>query len=160
MNYEKKQLVGLVILRVLIGWHLLYEGFVKLINPYWTGAEYLNKSQWIFSGIFRWIAETPDVLKVVDQLNIWLLIFIGIGLIAGIFIRTTCLAGIALLLLYYISNPPLIGTDVMIPLEGNYLFVNKILIEMAALYVLYAFPTGHYIGLDRFLLTNRKGILS
>ena len=32
------QFYGLVVLRVLIGWHFLYEGVSKLINPYWRSA--------------------------------------------------------------------------------------------------------------------------
>ena len=38
---NKCQLYGLVTLRVLIGWHFLYEGVSKLINPYWSSAAYL-----------------------------------------------------------------------------------------------------------------------
>ena len=36
--YAGSQLNGLVLLRVLIGWHFLYEGVSKLINPYWSSA--------------------------------------------------------------------------------------------------------------------------
>ena len=39
---NKCQLYGLVTLRVLIGWHFLYEGVSKLINPYWSSAAYLR----------------------------------------------------------------------------------------------------------------------
>ena len=42
------QLYGLVTLRVLIGWHFLYEGISKIINPYWSSAAYLLDSKWIF----------------------------------------------------------------------------------------------------------------
>ena len=31
-TYSESQLTGLVILRILIGWHFLYEGISKLIN--------------------------------------------------------------------------------------------------------------------------------
>ena len=30
------QQVGLVLLRTLIGWHFLYEGYFKLLHPAWT----------------------------------------------------------------------------------------------------------------------------
>ena len=39
--YSGSQLIGLVILRILIGWHFLYEGISKLVNPYWSSAAYL-----------------------------------------------------------------------------------------------------------------------
>jgi len=49
------QLYGLVTLRALIGWHFLYEGISKLINPYWSSAAYLLDSKWVFSGLAKTI---------------------------------------------------------------------------------------------------------
>ena len=40
-TYSRFQLTSLVALRMLIGWHLLYEGIAKILNPYWTSAGYL-----------------------------------------------------------------------------------------------------------------------
>jgi len=37
----------LITLRFLIGWHLLYEGIFKLINPEWSSMAFLAESQWI-----------------------------------------------------------------------------------------------------------------
>ena len=39
---DDMQLYGLVVLRVLIGWHFLYEGIAKLLNPYWSSAAFLR----------------------------------------------------------------------------------------------------------------------
>ena len=41
----------LLILRIVIGWHFLYEGIVKLTDPNWTSAGYLAESKWILAGI-------------------------------------------------------------------------------------------------------------
>jgi len=150
-TYSNTRLVALVILRVLIGWHFLYEGIAKLLNPYWTSAGYLSESKWLFSGLFTSLVENPGVLKVVDFLNIWGLIAIGIGLIAGCLTQIASISGIVLLLFYYISNPPFIGYQYSLPAEGSYLIVNKILIETLALFVLTLFPTGKAVGLDRFI---------
>ena len=60
------QLYGLVILRVLIGWHILYEGVSKLINPYWSSAAYLLDSKWIFSGLAKTIVSNPTLLTISD----------------------------------------------------------------------------------------------
>ena len=35
---------ALVALRLAVGWHFLYEGVLKLQNPYWTSADYLAQS--------------------------------------------------------------------------------------------------------------------
>ena len=40
-DYNQYQLVSLSLLRLLIGWHLLYEGMAKLSNANWTSAAYL-----------------------------------------------------------------------------------------------------------------------
>lgn len=154
------RLTGLVILRVLIGWHFLYEGLAKLINPYWSSAGYLSEAQWIFAGLFKIILSSPAVLSVVDFLNIWGLILIGLGLITGLLARPAAVAGMVLLALYYLANPPFIGYTYSAPSEGNYLFVNKNLVELAALWVLAVFPTGRVIGLDRLVSVcrlRRKG---
>jgi len=51
MEYSKWQSGLLVALRFLIGWHLLFEGLYKLINPAWSSVAFLLESKWIFSGI-------------------------------------------------------------------------------------------------------------
>jgi thiosulfate dehydrogenase [quinone] large subunit len=151
LNYSTIQLTALVILRMLIGWHLLYEGISKLINPYWSSAGYLMESKWLFSGWFQSIVANPTALKIVDFLNEWGLIAIGLGLIAGVLTHVATIAGIVLLLLYYFANPPFVGMTYSMPTEGSYLIVNKTLIEAAALFVLALFPTGRKIGLDLFI---------
>jgi thiosulfate dehydrogenase [quinone] large subunit len=142
-------------LRVLIGWHFLYEGLTKLMDPHWSAAPFLLESKWIFAGLYKAIAANPSVLSAVNVLNIWGLILIGLGLILGCLTRIATVAGMFLILLYYLSNPPFIGLYYAIPSEGNYLIVNKNLIEMAALFVLLFFPTGHIIGVDRFIYRMR-----
>jgi len=76
-SYNTFQLVALVVLRILIGWHFLYEGITKLLNPSWTSFSFLNESQWIFAGIFKWMAATPVILSFVDFFNIWGQVLIG-----------------------------------------------------------------------------------
>ena len=153
--YSQAQLFALVALRVLIGWHFLYEGISKIANPYWSSANYLLESKWIFSSIFTSIVANPAALKIVDLLNEWGQIAIGVGLIAGSFTQVATIAGIVLLLLYYVSTPPLVGLTYSIPTEGSYLLVNKNLIEMAALIVLALFPTGRLVGLDIFIFRKK-----
>ena len=147
-HWSRFQTIGLVTLRMVIGWHFLYEGLAKLTNPYWTSAGYLAESKGWFSGYFLDLAANPTALTVVDYLNIWGLMLIGIGLILGAFTRIATVAGIVLLALYYLAAPPLVGFTYPMPTEGSYLIVNKTLIELAALGVLLVFPTGGLVGLD------------
>lgn len=145
------QTTTLVLLRMLIGWHLLYEGIAKLLAPNWTSASFLKESQWILSGFSEWIISNPGVLQVVDFLNTWGLIAIGIGLILGLFTRLAAFSGAALLFIYYLNNPPMIGLEYSLPTEGNYLMVSKTLIEAVALLVLAGFPSGSVFGLDIYM---------
>ena len=143
---------ALVTLRILVGWHFLYEGLVKLLNPYWTAADSLAQSQGIFSGAFHWLVADPSRLLVVDALNRWGLVLIGVGLIAGLLTRSATVAGILLLALYYFCNPPFPYYASSLPAEGSDLVVNKVLIELVALWVLLTLPTGGVVGLDRLLV--------
>ena len=110
-SLSRTQSAFLVLLRIFIGWHLMYEGIAKLLTPDWTSAGYLENSRWLFSGIFHTLAGSEGALQVVDFLNIWGLILIGIALLLGFLTRYVSIAGMALLSLYYLANPPFIGMD-------------------------------------------------
>jgi uncharacterized membrane protein YphA (DoxX/SURF4 family) len=140
----------LILLRVAIGWHFLYEGLVKLASPGWTSAPFLAESRWLFSGAFHWIAAHPAVLWVVDQLNVWGLLLIGLALVLGAFSRFAAVSGIVLLSLYYVASPPLPGLPAN-GAEGSYLIVNKNLVEILALCVVAVFPARGFFGLERRL---------
>jgi thiosulfate dehydrogenase (quinone) large subunit len=150
-NYTNAQAFFIVTLRILIGWHFLYEGIVKLVNPNWSSIGFLLDSKGFLAGFFQSLTENPSVLNVVDFLNIWGLILIGISLMFGIFTRLGVAAGAVLLAFYYVSHPPFPSLTYAAPSEGNYLIVNKTLIEMAALLVLFVFPSGKIAGLDRLI---------
>ena len=74
----------LTALRILVGWHFLYEGIAKLMAPGWTAKGYLMGSKWFFAGIFHQMAASPEVMKAVDFLNIWGLILIGLSSFCGV----------------------------------------------------------------------------
>ena len=162
MNKNNQPPVWLfTIIRILIGWHFLYEGLVKLMNPAWSAAPFLRESTWIFSGFFRTLASDPGLLKIINFLNVWGLILIGLGLLLGIFIRVAATAGAGLLLLYYLALPPITGYMIN-GSEGNYIWVNKNLIEMAVL-VMYVFLPGKWsygisnlFNLGKFFKGKRK----
>ncbi len=155
-NYTKTQLTILVLVRIAIGWHFLYEGMVKLFIPSWTSASYLENSRWIFSGIFQGIAANPGLLNLADFLMIWGLILIGLGLMLGALTRIATWSGIFILTLFYVAYPPFVGLDYGVPAEGFYLIVNKNLIELLVLILLARFSTGDIFGLDRFYNLIKK----
>ena len=157
-KYSTVQSIGLLLLRLAIGWHFLYEGLVKLMDPNWSSAGYLAESRWLLGGVFHWILAHPLALAVVDQLNIWGLVLIGAGLFLGLFTRAFAVCGIVLLSLYWMANPPLVGLNYEMFTEGNYLVVDKNLVEMMALLVTALFPASYVWGLDRIFSSFRSNL--
>lgn len=155
-HFKKSQLTWLVILRVAIGWHFLYEGLVKLLNPNWSPLGYLLDSKGVFAPFYKMLASGPVILSIVDHLNQWGLILIGIGLILGYLTKLSAYSGMVLLAFYYLSHPPFIGLNYALPNEGSYLIIDKVLIEFFALGVLTAFSTGRYYGLDSLIFKRKN----
>jgi len=156
MHYAKHQSFALVILRIAIGWHFLYEGGVKILNPHWTAKSYLLDSGGFMKGFFESIAGNPTLLSISDATNAWGLTLIGLSLIIGLFTRVSSAAGIILLLLYYMSHPAFPGIEYLFPSDGSYFIVNKTLVELFALLVIYVFPTSHIFGLQRLIKSNKS----
>jgi uncharacterized membrane protein YphA (DoxX/SURF4 family) len=138
------------ILRILVGWHFLYEGIVKLFNPNWSSASYLMESKWMFSGFFHWLISNSTTLKVADFLNTWGLLIIGLCLFIGIFTRIASIFGALLLLMYYIASPPFVYSS--IPSTSHFYLINYNLIEAVLLIGLAIFPKDYLWGVQRFIL--------
>ena len=160
---SRAQSLLLVALRTLIGWHFLYEGYFKLVTPGW-GADGMPLGAWSSSGylrvasgplasLFHAIGSSPWI-GAVDQVVAVGLALTGAGLMLGLFTQTACVGGIALLSLFYLSAIPTTG----LPgprMEGAYLLVNKNLIELVALMVVFTFRTGTIAGLDQWFASSR-----
>ncbi|HOL71842.1 MAG TPA: DoxX family protein [Bryobacteraceae bacterium] len=143
----------LALLRIIIGWHFLYEGWAKLTTPGWSSASYLKFSTGPFGPLFHWMGANEAIVRISDQLNIWGLTLIGLALMLGVLIRPAALAGIGLLALYYLAYPPLFGPVSGVS-EGQYLIVNKNLVELFALVAILAFPAKS-LGIEALLRRNR-----
>jgi thiosulfate dehydrogenase [quinone] large subunit len=162
-SYSKTQTFWLIALRMLIGWHFLYEGIVKVLNPKWTSLAYLTDSKGWFAPFFHNLAASQSTVNTIDFLNEWGLVLIGLGLMVGCLTRIAAIGGMVLLAFYYLSHPPFIGSEYLLPSEGAYLWINKNLIELVALGVLCVFPTEHVFGLDYYICkfkTKSKSLLT
>jgi uncharacterized membrane protein YphA (DoxX/SURF4 family) len=148
-------LAGIALLRIVIGWHFLYEGLTKLWDPSWSAAGYLRSSEWVLADLFHWMAATPSILEVVNFLNIWGLILIGAALMLGVLTRAASIAGILLLGLYYAAHPPLLGFEQGVA-EGSYLLVNKNVVEMVALLLLAIIPGSGFGGIGGYLAAGLR----
>ncbi len=141
----------LTALRLVVGWHFMYEGIAKLMIPDWSAKTYLMGSKWIFAELFHQMAASPQVMNGIDFLNVWGLILIGFSLITGLFIRWSSVAGAVLLLFYFVTYPPIPGYTMGNIAEGSYLVVNKVLIEFFILVVFAGLPGDFMFGADRWI---------
>ena len=126
------------LLRMLIGWHFLYEGLFKLIQPGgWSCEGYLRTSRWIAAPVFNKIAATPWLLEITNQMNMWGLTLIGLALIVGIMVRPAAFFGVVLLAFYYVAQPPFLAPSA----DGHFLWVDRNLVEAVALLAVMAVPS-------------------
>lgn len=137
---SKIQKISLLLLRVSIGWLFLYAGISKFNAASWSAAGYLNSAKTLPS-LYHWFAS-PGVLPITNILNEYGQILIGISLIIGLFVRYSSIAGILMMVLYYIPilNFPMVG-------EHSYI-VDEHVIYSFVLLVLAVFRAGKVYGLD------------
>ncbi len=139
----------ITIIRVAIGWHFLYEGISKLFIENWSSQSYLANTSGFLSGFYHWLAGGETLVQVVDFMNVYGLILIGLALFTGIFIRIASVGGILLLALYYFAYPPY-GTSLFGGSEGHFYIVDRNFLEA---FLLLWFMIGKQagFGLDELL---------
>jgi uncharacterized membrane protein YphA (DoxX/SURF4 family) len=99
----------------------------------------------------RWLWLVPKSWTLIDFLDWstrWFLLVVGVLLMAGLFTRLSCFAAAGFLLLTILTQPSLPWIPAPPNSEGNYLVINKNVIEMVALLVLMTTRSGCWFGLD------------
>jgi thiosulfate dehydrogenase [quinone] large subunit len=171
---SRGRVLALVLLRVIVGWHFLYEGYYKLLVPGWSKAGaplaawsasgYLKTATGPFASLFHALGSTDVTLfawngvdftttGIVDVLVPIGLVCAGVSLVLGLFTQLGAWVAFLFLTLFYVAYIPTAGVPEP-HAEGTYLIVNKTLVELAAVAVLIAFRTGDLAGLD--LLRRRS----
>lgn len=144
----------LTLLRVAIGWHFLYEGISKLAAGDWSASGYLQNSHGFLSGFYHWLASSEGLMMVVDPLNMYGLVAIGLALFLGIMIRPAAICGALLLGSYYFAYPPF-GASFALRGEPGLYVVNAVFIE-AAILVVFGFLDDKGYGLGPLVLNVLK----
>ncbi len=155
---------SLVLLRTLIGWHFLYEGYYKLMLPgwsslgtplgQWSAAGYLKAASGPFAPWFHALAASGSSGWIDVAIPI-ALVAIGLSLTLGLLTQVGAWAALILLTLFYAAAIPLGGVPAP-GAEGTYLVVNKTLIEWGAVLVVALFRTGRLAGLDLLLARRAR----
>jgi uncharacterized membrane protein YphA (DoxX/SURF4 family) len=94
--------------------------------------------------------STP-LLWWIDGITAWALAIIGGCLLLGLLTRTNCVLAAGFLLMTYFIAPPWPWLPTPPNVEGNYLFVNKNVVEMFALMALATTASGRWFGVDALL---------
>jgi len=159
---------SLVFLRTVVGWHFLYEGYYKLMLPgwtragaplnHWSAAGYLHASSGPFAGLGHALAN-PAIVSWLDLLIPIALLLIGLSLVLGLFTQLGTWGALGLLTMFYLTNIPLAGGP-QPNMEGNYLIVNKTLIEWAAVLVVLTRHTGRIAGLDTLWTRDTTDVIA
>jgi thiosulfate dehydrogenase [quinone] large subunit len=167
MRLSGLQQTTLVVLRTLVGWHFLYEGYTKLLHPAWgqqgaplapwSSAAYLKGATGPLAPLFHWMGSAPWIGSL-DLVVAVALAAVGVSLMLGLFTQAGCGGAIGLLASFYLSAIPMGGIDPRA--EGTYLIVNKNLIEACAVGVLFAFRTGSIAGLDLLRARSKSETVS
>lgn len=101
INATKPQKFFLVLSRITVGWMFFYAGITKVLNPQWSAEGYLKGAK-----SFVWFFQTlldPNILPIINFMNKWGLVLLGVSLIIGLFVRFSSLLGIILMTLYYLA---------------------------------------------------------
>ncbi len=145
-------MIAITVLRVLVGWHFLYEGIAKLTSPSWSAAGYLKQARGPFAGPVQVAGQPAEPARQCGPHH-------DVGADdrrraadprpvhaareprrrSGSSCCSTC------------ANPPFVGYFYSLPSEGSYLIVNKNLVELGALVVILVTGSGRFAGLDRIV---------
>jgi len=156
LSLLNRQAFALVLLRTIIGWHFLYEGYYKLVVPgwsrqgellaRWSASGYLKAATGPFAGLFHALGSSAAA-PLIDRVIPVALVAIGLSLTLGLFAQVGCWGALTLLTAFYLAAIPTAGTP-QPGAEGTYLLVSKTLVEAAAVLVVLSFRTGAIAGLD------------
>lgn len=132
--------ISFLLLRLALGWVMLYAGITKVLNPEWTAAGYLKGAK-TFTAFYQWLTQ-PNAMPVINFVNEWGLTLLGVSLILGIFVRISSVLGAALMILYYfpVLAFPMIG-------KNSYIVDDHIIYALVLVFFAVV-RGGRILGLD------------
>ncbi len=133
------QKTTLFLLRIGLGFFMLYAGWSHLTTTGWSAAGYLKGAK-AFTGFYQILLQ-PNILPIVNLVNEWALALLGVSLIFGIFVRVSSILGALLMLLYYLP----LGFPYP---DAHSLIVDDHIIYILILLFLASINAGKFWGVD------------
>jgi thiosulfate dehydrogenase [quinone] large subunit len=136
-----------ILLRIAVGWFLLYQGIVAIFNPGWSILPLVQPAH-TFPQFYAAVTQA-NVLMYVTYLIKGLFIIAGLSLILGILVRIGALLGILVTLFFYFPTLafPYSGT-------GYYIIDPHLLVAIVLAY-LFVVKAGEFFGLGKLLHFSR-----
>lgn len=131
-----------LILRFLMGGLFFLSGWAKVTSD-WSAESYLLAANGPFSDWFHTIAGSG----IVDVLNAWGMMFIGLAIIFGFLVRPASLFGMMLMILYYLAH--------FVSNTANG-YIDEHIVYAAVLALFLAGGAGHAYGLNAIILGNLR----
>ena len=132
---------ALLVLRILIGWHFLYEGLWKLMQQDgWSCVSYLGAAQGPLAAMFKWMAGQSWLVAICDWTVMLGLVAIGLSLMSGVLARISALSGIALMAMFYCCQPPEPFAEAFSGADGRFFILERNAIEALGLALIAATP--------------------
>lgn len=144
MEYNSRYIIFL--LRISLGALFFYDGLSKILMENWSAAPLLEKAV-LFPEFFAWFAD-PTRIELVNILNKWGLLLIGLGLILGFGVRIASAMGFILMILYYFMT-------LSLPLiNGTGFIIDRHIIYGLVFLLLFISRAGYFWGLDGKLIVR------
>ena len=136
---------ALIIIRIGVGWILFQGGIVKVLDPEWTAAGFLQfaiPEGNPFMSLWANFAGNPTI----DFLVSWGLTLTGLGLILGVLVRWNAFWAAIMMIFFWAAS---LHGGIMqgLPLEHGWVFDDH-LVYAFLLFGLGAFGSGRVFGLD------------
>ena len=129
------------ILRIVIGWHFLYEGVWKLMQKgEWSCASYLTAAQGPLAPLFKWMSAQGWIVAMGDWAVQLGLVAIGLALVTGILARVAALFGIVLMAMFYCCQPPEPFATAFSGADGRFFVLERNAIEALGLLLIAVLP--------------------
>ena len=139
---------ALVFMRIAMGWVLFQGGIVKVLDPEWTAAGFLQfaiPEGNPFMSLWQNFAGNPTI----DFLVAWGLTLTGLGLILGVLVRWNAFWGAVMMLFFWAASLHG-GLAQGLPFEHGWV-VDDHLVYAILLFGLGAFGAGRIFGLDAII---------